>query len=496
MTAGRLPATVAWSAIGLGLAFRLYVIALPTEALTARYLADDYFYYLNVAFNIADGHGSSFDGGLTSTNGYQPLFLWLLAGVFALGATKTAVIHIGLMMQAIAAAGASAIAYRLLAARSLRWAGAMAAGLVSLNLFFVLPTVTGFEMALALLGAMLALWCWQSGRSAFVVGIASGCAVLARVDNLALVTALGLVLLLQRRPRDLLGLLLGVAVVTAPWTLWNVMQFGHPLQDSGVIKAHYRGLPAIWLSLSTAFSALPRILLPGRIVDAMIDVAPWLVWSLATVVLLVATRAAVKREHRTLALYGAALLSAYVLVIDPNEPGALVRYLFPAWAVLAILVAQMSSPFIVASVLLLHAADLALYVRWERTAPLPVSYVGVAHALAPAAIDKHVEPGMAVAAFDAGALGYFAPRPVVNLDGLANHDIVELRRTCRQPYPQCLGHYLTEKGIQILAGGTGFGWTNHFPDWPRWDRIYESPPLVDGSKLVILRIPRETGARE
>ena len=70
--------------MAIGLAFRLLVIAHPTETLTARYRADDYFYYLRVAANVADGHGSSFDEGITKTNGYQPLFLWSLVGVFRL----------------------------------------------------------------------------------------------------------------------------------------------------------------------------------------------------------------------------------------------------------------------------------------------------------------------------------------------------------------------------------------------------------------------------
>src|SRR5262245_6288868 len=96
----RLPALTASAVIGLGLAFRFRVSALSTETLTARYLADDYFYYLNVAHNIAEGHGSTFDAGLTSTNGYQPLFLWLLVTAFVLGATKVAAIHLGLMIQA------------------------------------------------------------------------------------------------------------------------------------------------------------------------------------------------------------------------------------------------------------------------------------------------------------------------------------------------------------------------------------------------------------
>ena len=111
------------------------------------------------------------------------------------------------------------------------------------------------------------------------------------------------------------------------------------------------------------------------------------------------------------------------------------------------------------------------------------------HALAPAVIQRVVPAGQRIGSFDAGALGYSSPRPVINLDGLANHDIVELRRRCAEPYDECLREYFRSRGIGVLAGGTGFGWTGHFSDWTSWDRLNESPPLIDGSRLVILKIP-------
>jgi hypothetical protein len=76
----------------------------------------------------------------------------------------------------------------------------------------------------------------------------------------------------------------------------------------------------------------------------------------------------------------------------------------------------------------------------------------------------------------------------VNLDGLANHDIIELQRKCTGSYPDCLLMYLRTKKIRVLAGGTRFGWTRLFPEWQRWEPLYESPPLVDGSRFVILRV--------
>lgn len=487
--ARRAPATVAFAAASLGLAFRLRVIALPTETLTARYLADDYFYYLNVAYNIAHGHGSSFDGGLTLTNGYQPLFLWCLVAVFWLGATKVAAIHVGLLIQALAAVVASLLAYKLLAARGALWAGALASGLLSLNLFFVLPTLTGFEIALALAALLLALWSWHVGSRQVVIGILCGLAALARVDNLVLPATFGLILVRQRRMRDLLWMVLGLLAVAGPWALWSAITFGHPLPDSGMIKAGYRGIDAVWQSASTAFLAVPRVIVPGRFVDQVMATARPALWVVSVLILLLAGRAALQKENRTLAIFAIGIAAAYACLIDPSEAGALVRYFFPVWTAIALLLTRRPSPVFVALVLALHAADQAVYLRWEQNTPIPISYVGASHTLAPAVIDRRIPAGVRIGSFDAGALGYFSPRPVVNLDGLANHDIVELRRHCRDRYPACLLGYMRSKGIGVLAGGTGFGWTHHFPDWPSWERIYESPPLIDGSRLVIVRLP-------
>lgn len=489
MSKASLPSTVALLAVILGVAFRVYVVSLPAETLTARYLADDYFYYLNVASNIAQGRGSSFDGGLTTTNGYQPLFLWFLTGAFVLGADKADAIHIGLAIQAAAAAIASLLAYAWLARRGDAWAGAGACGLLSVNLFFVLPTLTGFEMALALAAMLLAVTAWQMTAPPLLVGLLCGLSVLARVDTLVVPAVFGVSLVLQRRPRDLAWLGAGLVIVAGPYAIWNTVAFGHPLPDSGVIKAHVRGVGAVLQAAATAVAAAPRVLIPGRAIDSLLQAAPFVASLVGAIVLALCGRAAWQKENREIGAIALALSLSYLLLIDPQETGALVRYLFPVWAIAAMLLLRGCPALVVLLLLSAHAADLAVYQRWDRSTPPAPSFVGVAHALAPGAIAGALPAREVIGSFDAGALGYFSPNPVVNLDGLANHDIVELRRACRQPYDRCLRDYLRAKNIRVVAGGTGFGWTRLFPGWTQWPRLYESPPLIDGSRLVIVRLP-------
>ena len=496
------PLAVTLIAVGGGLAFRLHAIVLPTETLTSRYLADDYFYYLNVAYHLAHGRGSSFDGGLTVTNGYQPLFLWLLAALFSLGLTKAAAIHAGLAIQAAAAAAASGLAYLVLAARGAAWGGAAIAILLSMNLFFVLPSLTGFEMALALAAILLAVWVWQRNHSPFIIGLCCGLAVLARIDSLALALTFVVYLTINgaangpgmSRVRPAVIFLAGVVSVAGPWLLWNWIVFGSPMPDSGVMKAHYRGAAAAARASAATAYTLPRTLLPGRVVDWLNASAPWMVVISAAVILAGAVRGAMIKTHRPLAITALGLFIAYVVLIGDGEPGALVRYLYPVWAIVALLFlvevnrSTRLATAVCGLVFAAHAADLAIYLRWEASAPLQATFVGAAHTVLPAAIAA-LPAHDRVAAFDSGAIGYFAPRPVINLDGLANHDIVTLRRTCVEPYSECLKLYFHSMGITMLAGGTAFGWTGYFTDWTGWERVYESPPLVDGSRLVILRLP-------
>ena len=74
---------------------------------------DDVFYYLQIAYHMAEGRFSTFDGGLTRTNGYHPLWLFLLTPfhwvfdktetLFAVKAFEIALIAAGVVLVAAAA---------------------------------------------------------------------------------------------------------------------------------------------------------------------------------------------------------------------------------------------------------------------------------------------------------------------------------------------------------------------------------------------------------
>ncbi len=139
--------------------------------------ADDAFYYFQIARNLAAGHFSTFDGGITQTNGYHPLWMLLITPFYWAFDSERALFGIKAFEIMLIAGGVALIA---LAARLARLAWIL--------LFAVLPMLysqfgmlLGMEAAVALfvLGSFfLALtlyahdpdrWKWLLAAIAFVM---------------------------------------------------------------------------------------------------------------------------------------------------------------------------------------------------------------------------------------------------------------------------------------------------------------------------------------
>ena len=115
---------------------------------------DDAFYYFQIARNLAEGKFSTFDGGITRTNGYHPLWLFLItpfywvfdkeAALFAIKAFEIMLIAGGVALVAAAARAARMPWYLLFAALPLLYRRPYliegmetAAALCMLGLFFL-----------------------------------------------------------------------------------------------------------------------------------------------------------------------------------------------------------------------------------------------------------------------------------------------------------------------------------------------------------------------
>lgn len=490
--------------VAIGLCVRMAIILRPVDVLADRYLADDFFYYLNVAFNVAGGRGSTFDGGITHTNGYNPLLMALLALVFGVGATKAAAIRVGLVIEAVAFALATWLASRCCVRRQAFIAAVLVAGLMSFNPFFVWPSVNGFETGLAAATAFVALELWDREAPAMAIGAACGVAFLARTDALALAASLLVVRSWEKRWRSAVGIAVGFVVTVMPFVLWSAYRFGVALPESALQKSHLRSMASIAHSAGIVISTIPGIVVTHRTLER---VPIGVVWLLGIGTASVCTLGA-RQLGPARILFLFSLMGGYSAFADGFEGGALRRYLFVVWILTAMsfalaieradgLIARAvtigrglaPSALLTAPILFVQWVDCARLVRWDRATKPASSYVGSCRRLG-AALDGILSRDDRAGSFDSGSLGYFSSRPVVNLDGLVNDDISKLQKQCiGEPYGACLLRYLHEKRITVLIAGTGFGWTRIFPDWTDWIRVYTSPPLADGAQLVVLRVP-------
>lgn len=223
-----------------------------------RFAPDDAFYYFQIARNWAGGIPSSFDG-LTLTNGYHPLWQWLLIPLAAMihdphFLARTSVI-VCLWMYAAAALAAQ---YALKpGANPHLWFTPVWTAFVLL-----FSPVYGMEGPLCVL--LFSLLLWQALRfdersivQALSLGLSTGLLGLARIDHLLWALALDLWLVWRwRRGKLSLTVLLAAAapqiLLVGGYFLSNLLVWGHALPVSASIKMARSGL----FSLAIPYSFL------------------------------------------------------------------------------------------------------------------------------------------------------------------------------------------------------------------------------------------------
>lgn len=229
------------------------LFALPMHLRPENFPADDAYFYLQVARNIAHGQGPTFHG-VTPTNGFHPLWmLGCVASFLAAAGHSTVAVHLVFILQQALALGILALAWRILGRLDVR---NRLVALPPLAIFFLTGLygseahINGFCAALVLLAA-LQPWTPRPAVHAATVGALAGLAFLARLDNIFFVAALSpLFLALQARRRQgplvapaslrsALALGLAFLAIVIPYLLYNRLTFGHLMPISGAIKSTF-----------------------------------------------------------------------------------------------------------------------------------------------------------------------------------------------------------------------------------------------------------------
>lgn len=240
------------------------------------FLEDDFFYYLEIARNLAHGSGSTFNG-IVATNGYHPLWLLLLTGVCAISTAPKVILGFVAAVTFVSSLAVYFITRRLvhLAGVGILAASGLAvyATVYSMHVFFggmeVILTIP-LVLLVVLLARRPELWQAASPARTFthfaLFGLAASAMVLSRLDTILLGVLLAIGILRERDLRSRLSppALAGLAAGLLPVVLYfvsNILIFGTLLPVSGQAKQLKTSLTPSPIPWGSAFHHPPSQLI-------------------------------------------------------------------------------------------------------------------------------------------------------------------------------------------------------------------------------------------
>ncbi len=462
------------------LVLRLAIASRPIEALDGKSLPDDAYLSLELAKNIGQGKGPLY--GDVLTNGFQPLYVFLMAIPFAFQSpeslleteTLDRMTNLALILcGTFDAASVAVFGLALYTAFGLPSVALIGAAIWATHPALLVAAMNGLETSIALfflllvwLLALRAPFATASPRNLVVQGLVMGVAMVARIDLIMAGIyhfASSLLLLAKRKTPDAdwlrRNLTFGAAVLVgySPWLAYSYFHTGLFFPVSG--KAiRFMSLAGVDQKPDSAFYARQL----AKAVDSLFDndpILPLAALTCFTLLAIAATRLSdARRALKALALpliVAIALFCAYCFYIFGSW--FFVRYLLPLFvfgfaallAVLALALARLPRPIAAGVAIMLAAAAVAHGLTDARTENLlvgaPDKRLGYRNLGLWAA--KKFPPGTIIGSSQTGGLGYYAPRlNVVNLDGVVNQQVfrslVEKRNL----------DYIREVGVQYVVG--------------------------------------------
>lgn len=329
------------------------------------------------------------------------------------------------------------------------WVGA----LLIVEYHLVWAAASGMETALFAALCAAALWfSLRPAPNALAAGALAGAALLVRPEGVTLLGPLGVALALTSKGRVRIAarFFAGFLLLLLPYLLFNQAISGSWWPSTFYAKqAEYAELLATpFAARFSAQAAQPLIgaglfLLPGFFYYVYGAVRgrdwrglAWLAWLLGFL-LLFALRLPVTYQHGR---YAMPVLPVY-LVLGAAGMAAALRTAAGAWG------RRLAAAWSAA----VAFGALAFYVLGGGAYARDVAFIESQMVATARWVAVHTQADARVAAHDIGALGYFAPRPLVDLAGLVSPDVVPFIRN-----EERLAAHLDAVGAQYLIV---------FPDW-------------------------------
>jgi hypothetical protein len=431
--------------------FSLLVYNLPLAQYLQDINVDDSFYYYSVARNFSDGHFSTYDGvGLT--NGYHPLWAWLLVPVFAIFKDPVTALRVAKMEEL--GLLLVAVCFAMSAGRAAGWRFStmciIPVWLFSRVIFFIGLEVAAQVFLLAVLMYLLTrLFENPTNRSSWT-SIAIVCALLpwVRLECIAVsvTTSTLITVYTLKRSGQIHGRLLAIWGATlggaAIYFVYNRYTFGTYVPVSGQIKAFWSAMQFsqsggfnLFVNALTFLRHEPR-LHAATLICVLIVAMSWLI---------PAYRYRTRDANHGIDCFVLALAASHVArtifsTVSLNILYDVQWYYVPGLLLLALTVPLAISRGFFLSDLLIKMPE----IRWRRleawvgTAALLLTLLilkphatitkwhGFRNTWAATSFEgvqwmnENLPDGTVVGSTDSGVIGYFSRHRVINLDGLVN----------------------------------------------------------------------------
>ena len=207
----------------VGTLLRLALVLRDPIAIDRLFMPDDAYYTLTIARSIGRGHGPSMDG-VHLTNGFQPLLAFLLVPMPSVRAALT----IGAISDGVTAYCLSRLARRLGGTEIAAFVGAL---VWALSPSAIATSMNGLETSLSIACLAVALVGFDEQRR--WVGAVLGLCLLARVDSVFFVAAMGVALVRRGGIGAAVRHAGLAAIVVAPWWIYSLAHFGTFVPESG-----------------------------------------------------------------------------------------------------------------------------------------------------------------------------------------------------------------------------------------------------------------------
>lgn len=462
----------------------------PAKSVVDEPITEDSYYALSVSRSMADGGGVTIDG-VHPTNGFQPLFTLMGSVAFLLTPDDVSAIRLVLLLHLVVWLSCAWLVSLIVA----DWVSAegnrrrvirLATAVLFLGAAYIVHVgFNGLETLLALLG-YLGIWRFvqvsrlESVQSGVVLGLIAGVTVLARIDAVFVVGALFVFLVLKRGWRPAVSMAVVAGAVSAPWWIYNYVEFGSLMPTSGQalweLRLYYSERRA-----KAVVSGVGDVILPwafaGRLQSFGISLGKLMVAAavLGAAWLLPPKEAALKGPRMVNArAFGYVLLAASAGIVvwyglTSKAEWFYYRYFAPISllmiVVLAVGLARTSRgwrpAFLnVAAIVVGLSGLMSFGVLWNSQLSGGNEMLNDQVAL----VRGTVPDDQVVAAGQSGTLGFWRAK-VVNLDGKVNPDVLRIETS--------MSDYLRSQDIHWLC------------DWPDYVQGYlGKQPTGDGWKLV------------